>query len=114
MSENIDTMTGPELSAAVAREVMGWKFRDNQYGAHWADQQGIWTADKASWSPHADRNDAHRVLKRCEELGLVVETWKQIRCGGPGCPAEWSDWDYMTISPLEVCRAALRAVRGSK
>lgn len=94
-TDDIDTLTGPELSAAVAREVMGWELWEN---CQWIMPGGDCWGDADDFVPHAEHSDSHRVLMRCIELNIAHETLKHL----------------LTIDPTVICRAALRAVRASR
>lgn len=111
-TDDIDAMTGPELSAAVAREVMGW--RPMTFGHGWVDRRDVYTPPEM-WQPHYDRNDAHRVLMRCEELGIARDIrrhlWEAMMAD---LQNKYESWFYLTVDPAIICRAALRAVRGAK
>ena len=108
-TDDIDTMTGPELSAAVAREVMGWD-RTAADGTPVRDDSG----EDVFFEPHTDRNDAHRVLMRCEELGIEDDVLWELKRHRKGGWVQWTEWKLLTIDPAIVCRAALRAVRSAK
>ena len=117
MSDNIDKLTGAELSAAVAREVMGWKyvppvihepaFEHRNIGERWETPVGNLRA--VDWRPYDDRNDTHRLLARCEAIGIGYEVWTRLpeECHRDG-------WLLLTIDPQIICRAALLAVRASQ
>ena len=109
-TDDIDAMTGPELSAAVAREVVGWD-RTGADGTPVRDDNG----ECVFFEPHTDRNDAHRVLMRCEELGIARDIrrhlWEAMMAD---LQNKYESWFYLTIDPKIICRAALRAVRESK
>lgn len=100
MTDDIDKLDGPELSAAVAREVMGWP-------GHITKQ--------TVWRPHNDRNDAHRVLERCLEIGIAQRVYVLI-CEQVGQFdfTVATGWGLLTVLPPVVCIAALRAVRASR
>lgn len=105
MTDDIDKLDGPELADAVAREVMGW---DQD---HWTSEYKIGRYPQF-WRPTTDRNDAHRVLLRCEDLGVATETEQLVI-------RELAETGFrplflLTIDPSIICRAALRAVRAAK
>ena len=109
-TDDIDKLAGPELSAAVAREVMGWS-REIFGGAGycWKTPDGKW---EAVFKAHRDRNDAHRVLMRCPDLGIETKVWKTIADGLES--QKFRGWVLLTIDPAIICRAALRAVMASR
>lgn len=103
-TDDIYTLSGPDLSAAVAREVMGWELGLSR----WTDG-----THKNQWHPHECRNDAYRVLMRCEELGINRNVWRLLSDIAP-IGLFQGDWFLMTADPAVICRAALRAVREAR
>lgn len=98
--EDVDTLSGPELSAAVAREIFG---REMPLPPRSDDDFFI--------IPHACRNSAFGVLKRCNDIGIGVRTMSHLTSGWLAMPPEMRDWNLLTVDPSAVCRAALRAIR---
>lgn len=118
MTDDIDALTGHELAAAVAVEVMGWKrFRCGPSIIAFIQQNGEHICvgnDLCDWRPHSDRNDAHRVLERCEELETARRTYALV-CESMKFDFRFcTGWALLTIDPAIICRAALRAVREAK
>ena len=105
-TDNIDTMSGPELSAAVAVEVMGWELWE---GCQWIQANGDCWGDVDDWNPHEDRNDAYRVIQEIERRHLLDDLcwWLRNRIGA-------TQAETLLCNPAIICRAALRAVREAR
>ena len=113
----IDQLTGPELAAAVAEEVMGWR----QYIGH--DTVAYWRIGPShavgypihSWRPYSDIAAAwevHQKMQEClfsvrQRYYYAIQLTVRQRLGMSGMPI-WPDV-FGLIKPEDICRAALKA-----
>jgi hypothetical protein len=99
---------GPELSALVAKRVMGWKdvqHHDGRYRGRKQDKAGRW---RRAMVPNYCENpaDAYLIDERIKQLGLSQRYVKELTkiTQAKKIPVEWA-------SPDQRCRAALKVVR---
>ena len=111
--DEIMKLEGPELAAAVAKRLMGWKLRD--WNTLWVNSDNANVCGIGWWRPHIDWNDTMRVLKTIDEMCIPVR-WSNkggnarllwLYIGNDGCMQ--TSWDTVR---RDICRAALLAVEG--
>jgi hypothetical protein len=115
MTYDIDALTGTELSAAVAREVMGWEVRnpgDCYDGSYYSGSEYVGFV--LAFKPHADRNDSYRVLMRFGEIGGDWAELMRLIQGSEQGRRHFGMRLGLIIDPSIICRAALRGVREAK
>ncbi len=112
---------GPELDAAVAETVMGWRWCEpwkpliGGKNPHWP-LSGAWDTGNGyepTWHPSTFWADAGRVLEWLRKQG-----WEVSICSYADCWIVWADVDAKRHSQVEdvgdtgpeaICRAALAA-----
>lgn len=104
ITDPIDTLTGPELSEAIAREVMGYVPGNGmRIGGRRIDD----------WHPHENRNDLAEVMARL--VGDVYVRFAQdVLSMVPKKTVEQANLWLLTCDPAIICRVVLRAVREAK
>lgn len=120
---DIDTLTGRELDAAVAVEVMGWVYDPSEaivIGPHYAAPNGETHYICKAYS--TDANAAREVEAEIERRGLV-DRYVKIMVDDIEPPLGLSKhfvngltwiglFKLITATPEQRCRAAYRAVMG--
>lgn len=104
-------LTGRELDAAVAEEVMGWVA-----DTHWWSNGKTWLKCICAWDPSWDLNIASEVESEIERRGLndlyAHYLMEQVGVDGHKPGYDESDlWKIRRATPEQVCLAALSAVR---
>ena len=101
MPDDIDKLDGPELAAAVAAKVMGWK--------------GI--VNRTRWRPDEDADDAREMEDELERRRLqgdyAFQLWRDCYPKVPGGGLAVMPRDLFPVihaTCAQRCRAALRTV----
>lgn len=113
MTTDIQSLSGPALSAAVATEVMGWhdRFAPHMWGMTSGDElKGLFP--KSEWVPDCDTRDARKVVVEIQRRGLINRLHGKLMDSWRINHHEWTWTEYLlTCPPSDICRAALRVVR---
>ena len=129
--EEIEKLDGPELSEAIAREVMGWVDPyDNS--VWWEDRDGILAYKCNDWHPPTCMNQCMQVVEKLIKEGgcpaLIYDdrgNWALAMDGMQNIPSGDEPADIETTFFVEkdlwckdpriaILRAALKAVRGEE
>jgi hypothetical protein len=110
---DIDLLTGRELDAAIAVEVLKWKKRDSLLrGKEVYDlRDGYPVGELRYWSKDANHvREVETGIERQDKKGFYIMALIEITHGG--ISEDIDAWLIATATPEQRCRAALKAVLG--
>ena len=112
--DDILALTGRELDAAVAKNVMGLDIETFNGITSCKDKT---PTGYVTWRQvcrySSDRNAAALVLAEIERRGLCYAFCRRFVQVGPTPDRDYEvQWACLTASPADICRAALLAVEG--
>jgi len=122
--DEILALTGPELDAAVATEVMGWEHGHASPDWWWDGPTERYTHPRCTWQPHLRWDHAGEVVEamRAKGYDVILEMFAPHESDAPGKFHfhAWADSDLVDCppdvnapghtAPEAICRAALLAM----